>query len=75
MAVKKVAAYDTRTGRKLPQRVPVTWLRIFPNLSETPVSSARSGKKSDQKGTDSSRPEPTASGNATRGEDHATKGR
>lgn len=44
MPQKRVEAYDTRTGAKLPQRVPENWLRIFPHLSPTPKQeAARSG--------------------------------
>lgn len=30
MPTKLIEAYDTKTGAKLPQRVPETWLDIFP---------------------------------------------
>ncbi|MGY5764985.1 hypothetical protein ACXET9_07290 [Brachybacterium sp. DNPG3] len=40
MATKLTDAYDTRTGAKLPQRVPEVWLRIFPFLSKTPKAKA-----------------------------------
>lgn len=29
-------AYDTRTGRKLPHRVPAQWFDLFPYLAPTP---------------------------------------
>ena len=41
MAEKMVEAYDTRTGEKLPQRVPAVFLRLFPHLSATPKQKAR----------------------------------
>ena len=41
MAEKMVEAYDTRTGEKLPQRVPAGFLRLFPHLSATPKQKAR----------------------------------
>lgn len=33
-----VTAYDTRTGKKLPNKVPRAHLEVFPYLSETPKS-------------------------------------
>lgn len=42
-----VEAYDTRTGTKLPKRVPENWLRIFPYLSLTPKSQAARSAVSD----------------------------
>ena len=47
MAQKLVEAFDTRTGAKLPQRVPESWLRIFPYLSLTPKSKAAQSAVSD----------------------------
>lgn len=47
MPQKRVEAYDTRTGAKLPQRVPENWLRIFPYLSLTPKSKAAQSAASD----------------------------
>ena len=41
MAEKLIHAYDTNTGRKLPNRVPESYLRIFPHLSLTPKAKAR----------------------------------
>lgn len=41
MATKMIHAYDTRTGSKLPNRVPESFLRLFPHLSETPKHKAR----------------------------------
>lgn len=41
MAEQMVEVYNTRTGRKLPKRVPIVWLRIFPDLSVTPKQKAR----------------------------------
>lgn len=29
-------AYDSRTGAKLPDKVPEQWFEIFPNLRKTP---------------------------------------
>ena len=40
MPQKLIEAYDTRTGAKLPQRVPESWTRIFPNVSATPTQKA-----------------------------------
>ena len=36
MPQKLIEAYDTRTGAKLPQRVPESWTRIFDHVSATP---------------------------------------
>lgn len=47
MPQKLVEAYDTRTGAKLPQRVPENWLRIFPYLSLTPKQAAAQRTASD----------------------------
>ena len=47
MPQKRVEAYDTRTGAKLPHRVPENWLRIFPYLSLTPKSKAAQSAVSD----------------------------
>lgn len=47
MPQKRVEAYDTRTGAKLPQRVPENWLRIFPYLSLTPKTKAAQNAASD----------------------------
>lgn len=47
MAQKRVEAYDTRTGAKLPHRVPENWLRIFPYLSLTPKTKAAQSAASD----------------------------
>ena len=44
-----VEAYDTNTSAKLPQRVPESWLRIFPHLSKTPKSKASTAAKSTPK--------------------------
>lgn len=41
MAEKFVDAYDTRTGKKLPNRVPANYLRLFSYLSPTPKQKAR----------------------------------
>ena len=40
MPQKRIEAYDTRTGAKLPQRVPESWTRIFPHVSATPTQKA-----------------------------------
>lgn len=40
MPQKLIEAYDTRTGAKLPQRVPESWTRLFPNVSATPTQRA-----------------------------------
>lgn len=40
-----VEAYDTHTGAKLTQRVPESWLRIFPHLSKTPKTKAATATK------------------------------
>lgn len=42
-----VTAYDKRTGKKLPNKVPRTHIDIFPNLSLTPK--ARAAEKSKPK--------------------------
>lgn len=34
-------AYDKRTGKKLPHRVPESHFGIFPNLRKTPTQRAR----------------------------------
>lgn len=33
-------AYDAKTGRKLPGKVPEQWFGIFPNLRKTPKQRA-----------------------------------
>ena len=38
-----VKVYDTKTGEKLPNRVPRNWLEKFPQLKETP-STRKAGK-------------------------------
>lgn len=40
MPQKLIEAYDTRTGAKLPHRVPENWTRIFPHVSATPTQKA-----------------------------------
>lgn len=35
-----VTAYDTRTGKKLPNKIPRAHLKIFPNLSAIPKARA-----------------------------------
>ena len=37
---KLVKVYDTKTGEKLPNRVPRNWLEKFPQLKEAPSSKA-----------------------------------
>lgn len=43
MADKMVEVYDTRTGQKLPQRVPAVWLKLYKYLAVTPKHKARIG--------------------------------
>lgn len=40
---KRVHVWDTRTGKKLPNTVPVSHLKLMPHLSQTPRSKARHG--------------------------------
>lgn len=47
MPQKLIEAYDTRTGAKLPQRVPESWTRIFPNVSATPTQKAADAATAD----------------------------
>lgn len=47
MPQKLIEAYDTRTGAKLPQRVPESWTRIFPNVSATPTQKAADAAAAD----------------------------
>lgn len=42
-------AYDAKTGRKLPNKVPEQWFGIFPNLRKTPK----------QRGADKAQEKPT----------------
>lgn len=37
----KVDAYDKKTGKKLPYRVPEAWFALFGNLRKTPMQKAR----------------------------------
>lgn len=41
-----VTAYDTRTGQKLPNKIPRAHLDIFPHLSLTPSAKAADQPKS-----------------------------
>lgn len=43
MAEKMIEVYDTRSGKKLPRRVPEAFKRIFPYLTDTPKAKAPSG--------------------------------
>lgn len=36
----KVDAYDKKSGKKLPYKVPEKWFSLFPNLRKTPVQKA-----------------------------------
>lgn len=36
----KADAYDKKTGKKLPYKVPEAWFRLFPNLRKTPIHKA-----------------------------------
>lgn len=47
MPQKLIEVFDTRTGAKLPKRVPENWLRIFPYLSTTPKAKAASAVSDD----------------------------
>lgn len=44
----KVDAYDKKTGRKLPYRVPVGWFSLFPDLRKTPIQKAADAVKAVQ---------------------------
>lgn len=49
MADVFVEVYDTRTNKKLPNRVPEGWLRIFDYLSKTPKQRASNGPRTTEK--------------------------
>lgn len=41
----KADAYDKRTGKKLPYKVPEKWFGLFPNLRKTPIQKASEASK------------------------------
>lgn len=42
---EKVAAYDKKTGKKLPYEVPESFFGLFPNLRKTPNQKAAEASK------------------------------
>lgn len=53
-----VTAYDTRTGKKLAEKIPRAHLKIFPHLSATPKAKAVEQPKPAPKPTENAKTDP-----------------